>query len=196
VGSEVLGPGKTEMDGSQVVTLLYEQSPDPTARWRAVLKALLVAPPELQASDLLDTDDAATAAAIVSTAAGAQPTVPPTQTLAGAVTVFPQPRFDTLVTRIFGTEPPDPVQVENGNGEPGVGEQVAALVIPAGFRVVLSGNAQDFNHPTTDVTANGIETQDEAQRVVDALGVGTVTVSQVPSGIADVTIVVGKDFSG
>ena len=87
-----------------------------------------------------------------------------------------------------------PVIVVNGNGEPGVGESVAAKIVPAGFRVVLSQNADRFDHETTAVIASGDEHLDAARRVQEALGVGEVQVTRVPSGLADVTIVVGKDY--
>ena len=45
--------------------------------------------------------------------------------------------------------------VQNGSGEPGVGESVAVKIIPAGFRIVLSQNAQTFDVGKTDVFANG-----------------------------------------
>ena len=62
--------------------------------------------------------------------------------------------------------------VQNGSGEPGVGEAVAARIIPAGFRVVLSQNAQTFDVDSTDVFANGTDHEDEARAVKEALGVG------------------------
>ena len=71
----------------------------------------------------------------------------------------------------------------------------AAQLIPAGFRVTLSQNAQTFDVAKTDVFANGSAYEEDAQRAHDALGVGRVRVSQVPSGIGDVLIVVGKDFT-
>jgi hypothetical protein len=84
--------------------------------------------------------------------------------------------------------------VVNGSGAPGVGESVAARIIPAGFRVVVSQNAQRFDKRTTAIIASGDDHIDEAQRVRDALGLGQVQVTKVPSGLADVTIVVGKDY--
>jgi hypothetical protein len=36
----------------------------------------------------------------------------------------------------------------------------------------------------------------DAERIQKALGVGRVRVSQVPSGIGDITIIVGEDFTG
>ena len=88
-----------------------------------------------------------------------------------------------------------PTIVQNGSGEPGVGEAVAASIIPAGFRVVLSQNAQSFDVATTNIFANGVDHEADANRAKAALRVGRVRVSQVPSGVGDITIVVGKDFT-
>jgi hypothetical protein len=75
-----------------------------------------------------------------------------------------------------------------------VGEDVGADLIPAGFRIVLSENADTFDHQTTQIIAAGSENEPAAQDARDALGLGKVIVSQVASGLADVTIVVGKDY--
>jgi hypothetical protein len=60
---------------------------------------------------------------------------------------------------------------------------------------VLSQNAATFGLATTDVIANGDENLAAAKAARKALGVGRVGVSQVPSGLGDITIVVGKDFT-
>lgn len=101
-----------------------------------------------------------------------------------------------LVAELFG-EPdrlPTAVIVLNGTGAPGVGESVAAHLIPAGFRVVVSQNASSFDHADTLVVANTADLRPVAERVRRLLGVGSVSVAGVPSGLGDVTIVVGRDY--
>jgi polyisoprenyl-teichoic acid--peptidoglycan teichoic acid transferase len=88
------------------------------------------------------------------------------------------------------------VQVLNGNGVPGIGEDVAEDLIAEGFRVVLTGNARRFDYKKTlivtyDATTRGTQL---ARRAADALGVGKVRVAGSQQGIVDLTIVVGKDF--
>jgi len=83
----------------------------------------------------------------------------------------------------------------NGNGVPGIGEQVAERLIPGGFRVAVSQNASEFDHPETLIVVGSPDDVGLAERVRDLLGVGGVSVS-VGSGIAPVTVVVGEDFSG
>jgi hypothetical protein len=90
---------------------------------------------------------------------------------------------------------PIPIIVQNGAGTPGLGELVARALIPRGFRVALSQNADSFDHATTELIAIRNANIPAARRARAALGVGHVTVTQVPSGIGDVVIVVGKDFT-
>ena len=88
------------------------------------------------------------------------------------------------------------VQLLNGNGVPGLGREVADLLVGKGFRVILGGNAQRLNYRRTLVIA--YDSSDEAiataERARELLGVGEVQVSAQQQGIVDLTIVVGKDF--
>jgi LytR cell envelope-related transcriptional attenuator len=68
------------------------------------------------------------------------------------------------------------------------------VLIPAGFRIVLSENADSFDHQTTQIIADGPENEQAAQDAQDVIGVGKVIVSQIPSGAADVTVIVGHDY--
>ena len=106
----------------------------------------------------------------------------------------------TFVEDTFGPLPPlsDEVRVQilNGNGTPGIGEQVASKLVGEGFRVVLSGNADSLDYAETRIVIyeSTPEAQESAERVRDLLSVGEVQVSVQPQGIVDLTIVVGKDF--
>lgn len=88
------------------------------------------------------------------------------------------------------------VQVLNGVGRPGVGQEVDAALDGAGFRIVLTDNARDFNftHTRIVVYSESPEITAAAERVRDLLGVGTILVSRQPQSVVDLTIVVGADF--
>ncbi|CAN5524327.1 hypothetical protein BH24ACT26_BH24ACT26_16110 [soil metagenome] len=88
------------------------------------------------------------------------------------------------------------VQVLNGNGVPGIGEEVGKELVDHGFRVVLSGNARHLGYEKTLIIAydSTPDALDAAQRARDLLGVGEVQVSGQSQGIVDLTLVVGKDF--
>lgn len=90
------------------------------------------------------------------------------------------------------------VQVLNGNGVPGIGQEVAARLVGRGFKVILSGNAQRLDHARTLIVTydSSPAGQAVAERARRLLGVGEVQVSVQQQGIVDLTIVVGKDWLG
>jgi hypothetical protein len=191
-----LGPGPARLTGEQVVALLEVEDEGGEARWASVVQALLQQRLRLGAEDLAETDGIAGVRRVLGRARGAAVAAFPTTSVAGSVTVPLQPDLDRAVGRRFGLEIPVPVIVQNGVGAPGLGQEIAALLLPHGFRVALSQNADRFGFERTRVIANGDATVADARRIRDALGVGRVGVSQVPSGIGDITIIVGEDFTG
>jgi hypothetical protein len=84
--------------------------------------------------------------------------------------------------------------VLNGVGTPGVGEEVARLLVPEGYRLMSSGNASTFDHQETKIIASSEEDFAAAERARELLGVGRVFQGFQPAGLADLTIVVGHDF--
>ena len=183
------------LDGAGVVDALA--APGRFVTWGEVVRSLISSGPDWRQEDFVDVDDPA---AVQRALAPADPLVStlPTAKVLGGLAVVDDLAAAELSARVFGVEPvvPVPVVVLNGSGEPGVGAAVAEHLIRAGFRVVLSGNAADFNHRETLVVASSPEDRDAAEGAQAALGVGTVSVSGAPTGVGDVTIVVGKDFEG
>ena len=197
---ETLGPGEVRLTGEQVDEYLNVHGRATELRWQLVLQGLLAERALLLQSDLLQTDDATAVAAVLDDAKGSAVQQVPVEDLGGdledpLIKADPE-ELPGFVSTAFGEGLGEtvPVIVVNGNGEPGVGESVAAKIVPAGFHVVLSQNADRFDHQTTAVIASGDEHVDAARRAQEALGVGEVQVTRVPSGLADVTIVVGKDY--
>jgi len=90
------------------------------------------------------------------------------------------------------------VLVLNGVGTPGLGEKVRAKLVPAGFVFVGSRNANAFTYAQTQVLVKDATTQGAAlgARVARALGVpvSSVKVSDQIGTIADVVVIVGRDF--
>ena len=197
---ETLGPGEVRLTGEQVDEYLNVHGRATDLRWQLVLQGLLAKRALLLPGDLEETDDATAVADILADAKGSAVQQVPVEDLGGdlqdpLIKADPE-ELAGFVSAAFGEDRGEtvPVIVVNGNGEPGVGESVAARIVPAGFRVVLSQNADRFDQETTAVIASGDEHVDAARRVQEALGVGEVQVTRVPSGLADVTIVVGKDY--
>lgn len=200
LGDTVLGPGTTAFDGTQVAAFVRAEGDDAGERWALIVQALLADADTAEATgaatgELATVDDAALVAEVLGAAAGASVELAPTAPVAATALVLDQPAADELVRELFGLAEAVRVLVQNGNGEPGIGEEVARLLLPNGFRVVLSQNADTFRHKKTEIAATEAAFAGEAERVRELLGVGTVAVSQVPSGLADITIVVGRDFT-
>lgn len=88
------------------------------------------------------------------------------------------------------------LEIRNGNGVPESGERVAALLVPAGMNIVVTGNAPSFDFPSTRVVVYGDDAASIAlaQKIRDVLGVGEVEVGTRGQTVVDVTILVGKDF--
>ncbi|HEU4354893.1 MAG TPA: LytR C-terminal domain-containing protein [Actinomycetota bacterium] len=163
--------------------------------WATTLEAIL-RQVRWEPEDLAVSDGPTRAAEILNGARGATVSSLPGDDLSGG---FLRPDLDairTFVTALWGV--PDrevlPLVVLNGSGEPGIGEGVAERVIGGGFRVVVSENATSFDHETTLVVVASEEDRALGERVRDLLGIGEVQVAGPASGIADVTVVVGKDF--
>jgi anionic cell wall polymer biosynthesis LytR-Cps2A-Psr (LCP) family protein len=89
------------------------------------------------------------------------------------------------------------VEILNGNGVPGVGEQVASKLDMNKFQVVNSANADNFDHPETVVIiySNNPQITKAAREINSMLEVGRVEVRDMTQDISDITIVVGKDYA-
>ncbi len=89
------------------------------------------------------------------------------------------------------------VQILNGNGLPGVGQDVADRLADGRYRIVLTGNADRFTYRTTRIIVYTEEREHllAAQDVQERLGgIGTIERSGTPQSVVDLTIVVGADF--
>ncbi len=196
VGNRVLGPGAVTMTGQQVADFLGAEGQNTFTRWEIVLTAMLAAPPQLKLGDLTETDDLEGVQATLTGAKGGQLETLPVKVAAATIRVPDYDEVDQLMAERFGVKRlPVPVIVQNAAGTAGIGEEIGRLLIPKGFRVTLSQNAVDFGQQVTQIAALGEENLSSARRARGALGVGRIAVSQVASGIGDVQIVVGKDFT-
>jgi hypothetical protein len=85
------------------------------------------------------------------------------------------------------------VIVYNGSGVPGIAGVAARELIKDGFRVVDSRNADNFDYEVTQVV---VQSGDEANgdAVLEVLGVGTVTMQPADQDVAEIIIIIGKDY--
>jgi hypothetical protein len=85
------------------------------------------------------------------------------------------------------------VEILNGTGAVGLAQRIASLVVPAGGQVTLTGNVQDFGVTETQVVYYRDGDRREAQRLLTALGCGSLKKANRAIGVVDVTIVTGAD---
>ncbi|HEX9712640.1 MAG TPA: LCP family protein [Actinomycetota bacterium] len=111
--------------------------------------------------------------------------------------------LERVIARSFAGSRPAPgagvgsrVELRNGNGMPEVGERAAAVLIPAGFRIVLSGNAGSFDHRSTRIVVYSDDAQAIAmgERIRALLGVGELEIGTRGQTVADVTVILGADL--
>ncbi|MBI5232508.1 MAG: LytR C-terminal domain-containing protein [Coriobacteriales bacterium] len=83
--------------------------------------------------------------------------------------------------------------VYNGAGVPGIAGVAAQKLIRAGYRVVDTKNADRFNYKTTRIVVQrGDKTVGEKAKEV--LGTGDVIVQPADQDVADIIVIIGKDF--
>jgi hypothetical protein len=107
--------------------------------------------------------------------------------------------LETLVGRLFPSAPRGGserirVRILNGVGAPGVAQEVQPLLVAAGGRMTLSGNADRFDYAVTQVVYYDDAHRESAEAIREALGVGEVVKSLAELAVVDVTVVVGADF--
>lgn len=88
------------------------------------------------------------------------------------------------------------VELRNGNGMPEAGKRAAALLVPEGFRVEVTGNASSFGNPETQIVVYGddVGAAQLGERIRGMLGIGKVVSSARSQTIVDATIILGEDF--
>lgn len=85
------------------------------------------------------------------------------------------------------------VIVYNGAGIPGVAGEAAQQLIRAGFRVVDTKNADNFDYDKTIVVVKqGDRSRGEA--VAESLGAEDIRMEISDQGVADVIVIIGKDY--
>ena len=81
----------------------------------------------------------------------------------------------------------------NGAGKPGVAGEAAQELIRGGFHVVDTKNADNFKYATTQIIVQrGDASQGDA--VAKTLGVGQVSSQPSDQDVAEVIVIIGKDF--
>jgi hypothetical protein len=189
--------GGDVLDGRGVGGMFEASTAGDVVGLQIVMEALLSADVAWSPADLADADHPGAVIRMLGAASGAEVVgLEAEEVASGVLRATPEQVSGALVEAFGGpAEEAVPVIVLNGNGVPGIGEAVAERLLVGGFRVAVSQNASDFDHSETLIVVGSPDEVGLAERVRDLLGVGSVSVS-VGSGIAPVTVVIGKDFTG
>jgi len=196
---EVLVPAGTRAisgdDAERLLTVLGSGSPlDRLVRHQAFWTALLARPEAVPPLDA--------AAALAGEAV--QQRILPVEAVAGTVDdaglyAIVEEQLGPFLARHVPDAPPPAdrlrVQVLNGIGVPGVAQRVQPILLEAGGRLVLSGNADRFDHDVTQIVYYDDDRLADARALRAALGVGEVVKSRTRLDVVDVTVVIGADFS-
>jgi hypothetical protein len=208
--------GSAERDAEMLVTLLTERGDGDQLAWldrqgsvwRAVLEAINEdAAIATRLAEAASGDSSTTVDVLVAIAADAELVVTSVpvrrieatgggteryQLLNSAAASFVADRFPFLVIR---EEPRPRVEVLNGNGRIGTTGPIAAMLVEHGYRIIKTDNADRDDDLESRVIAQGREHQQDALDVRGLLGVGEVLLEmRQPSGIVDLTIIVGRDL--
>jgi hypothetical protein len=188
--------GSETRRGREVTAMLEDAGAGAGSAFSLVLSGLL-ADVEWDPAALADSDSASSVAEVLGAARGATVSSIPSVQAAEGIFVSEPDAVRQAIVDAFGGPDREVVRVIvlNGSGLPGVGELVAERIVPDGFRIVVSENAANFDHEETLVVVGSADDVVLGERVRDLLGTGSVNVS-LSSGIAPVTVVVGKDFTG
>jgi hypothetical protein len=118
----------------------------------------------------------------------------------GTATYFePQKaQVSDLLTKWWGVDPSKVAQVTrvilyNGAGTPGIASDAAQQLIRAGIRVVDTKNADNFNYAQTLVVVQRGDAK-QGTNIAKVLGVGQVKSKPSDQNIADVIVIIGKDY--
>lgn len=171
--------------------------PEGLFRWQVVLAELL---PAAKAQELDSLPDALRGVFRGSSGRPVEVIGLPVTDRGSGIVVPDQEAVEALVAERFGGQASPAGKVRlvllNGNGIPGIGAEVARILVPEGFRVVESGNAKSFDMPNTLIIASSEQALPQARKARLLLGVGRLLLGEQPTGLADVTIVIGEDFGG
>lgn len=85
-------------------------------------------------------------------------------------------------------------RVLDGTGTDGIAVDAARTIVPAGAEIAIIGNAESFDHTETVVRYYDPAEEEQAQRLLDALGGGRLLLREGVTDTVDVTVIVGSHF--
>ena len=197
VGARTIRGGLQHLGGAAVITYLRgaPTETDRFLRWQDVLDGFMASSGRVGTA-LGASDDPRIVEPILRTARRARVVVLPTATGVDGLVRPSVNAIRALVSSKVRTAggPIVRVVVINGSGRPGVADSLAVRLAPLGYEIVAAENDSKKDE-WTQIVASGERFLAAADRVRSVMASGTVYLGTQPTGLADVTIVVGKDLS-
>ncbi|MCB1017184.1 MAG: LytR C-terminal domain-containing protein [Acidimicrobiales bacterium] len=85
-------------------------------------------------------------------------------------------------------------RVLDGTATEGLAVEASRILVPAGAEIAFIGNAERFGRAETVVQYYDPEEEQQAQALLDALGVGRLVLRENVTDTVDVTVILGADF--
>jgi len=190
-----IGPGPTELSGKQVLKYLNDSDGrERDNRWGLVLNAMFA-----QGFRVPKGAGTAESTARFEDAKGAAVTEFPTIVAQGGY-LNDDPAVTSVALRsTYGidTGEPEPVILFIGVDRQNLAQEVTASIVPDGYRVVSYQTTRSLDRGVPQELTKIYTTSDaveQARKLQDSLGVGKVFLSKQSSGLADITVIVGKNY--
>lgn len=195
LGGKSIGPGPTRLSGKHVLRFVGEEKGrERDRRWSIVLATLFEngfkVPRESGTADARSRVEAAKGAAV---------TEFPTVVAQGGYLNDDPVKTKVALRSTFGIDVGDPVPVILfvGVDRPNLAQEITAQIVPEGYRVASYQTTRAIDRGVPQKKTKVYATEgaiEQARELRDSLGVGRVFLSKQGSGLADITLVVGKDY--
>ena len=196
-GGRTFGPGTERLTGGPAVGYLEAATDDRTSRWEEVLSGIVTSGAGARGwnGPLGVTDSPGAVRAVLAAARNAAVLEVPTAPTEGGGLLADPGDVASFMKTYFGRAgaPLVRVIVLTANGRRGQVLGLATRLAQLGYRVLASQQARS-KLDLTQIVASDDSFVAKANQVQAILGVGSVYVAPDPSGVADITIVVGKDY--
>jgi hypothetical protein len=196
-GKQIIGPGQAHLSGVQTAAYLNSAvDSDRLLRWQAVLEGLLASGVPLSSASGISTNDMSSSASVWSEAKGAGVDALPIPSVISGASVAPPIAVPQMIDQHFGTHAAQAIDVaiQDGSGKPDSSWTATTRMVKAGFKAVDYAASSSGVYGVTKILAMTQEALSQAKDLQQALHVGTVVYVTRTTNLADIQLLIGKDY--